>query len=69
MKNACRPSCEGRGLKCQKSNTPNACHLSSLMRGTWIEIMLFEEGNIMDKSSLMRGTWIEIRQPERNSRP
>ena len=56
-----RPSCEGRGLKYQVAPYVHAGAMSSLMRGTWIEI---KSGaaltTVLGGSSLMRGTWIEI---------
>ena len=56
-----RPSYEGRGLKYPCPMFPNIGFPSSLLWGTWIEII---HGLILQvyrlKSSLLWGTWIEI---------
>ena len=57
-----RPSCEGRGLKCGRNQAVSRVLLSSLMRGTWIEIPLLLLNTAIKPSSLMRGTWIEIKR-------
>ena len=55
-----RPSHEGRGLKFYYSFFSFQILLSSLSRGTWIEISPMPGLRLMHASSLSRGTWIEI---------
>ena len=57
----CRPSHEGRGLKCQFRKDSTYCTCRPSHEGRGLKSVLFDEPCRVIWSSLSRGTWIEIK--------